>query len=318
MSYPENINKLLDKYYKKECNSQEKQIVERFFLKLQENGISASEVKKDLHLKNKIYRNIEQSITPRKRWWIQTSAAAVIIVLISSVVLTQFFRSSDNSVEYLIAKADYGEQLKVILSDSSVVYLNSGSSIEYPKTFNNIEKRNVKLQGEGFFEVTKDKEKPFIVSSGNIITKVLGTKFVISNFKTNTPSVIVSEGKVNVSKNSDSNISVDILSNEKVVFNSDKNEFTKSIVNSDNYDAWIYGDVVFNDSNLSDIAEKLSRRFNLDVKTNSEENSNCLITGRYTGDDLPELLGSIQFINGLEYKYNGTVLELKGVDCNSN
>lgn len=315
MNISKNINKLLDKYHKNECNYEEIEIIERFFSKLQENCIDPETVKKDLYLKNKIYQNIQQKITlKRKRSkWINSASAAAAI-LIGVLVLTQFWNKTPDAT-IVVVEAKFGEQLQVTLSDASIVHLNSGSSLSYPDSFENLESRTVKLKGEGFFEITKNPEKPFIVESGAIRTKVLGTKFVVNTFKTDLPEVIVTEGKVNVTVAGRNTTTINILPNEKVVYDLSANNFIKTKVLSENYAAWIHGDVVFNDSNIKDIGEKLERRFNIKVVLDPGTTMDCLLSGKYSGDRLTELLESIHFVNGLEYHQTKDTLHLQKINC---
>lgn len=316
MNIPKNINTLLDRYYKNECNSEEIEIVENFFSKLQENGLDPDTVKKDLYLKNKIYQRIQQQISTgrgRKRW-IATVSTVAAAVIIGVVLFTQFWNAQPD-VNILIAEAKFGEQLKVTLSDASVVYLNSGSSMSYPDSFEGLQVRKVILKGEGFFEVAKNPQQPFIVESGAIRTKVLGTKFVVNTFKTQYPEVIVTEGKVNVAVSRNNTTSIDILPNEKVVYDITNINFTKTKVLSENYAAWINGDVVFNDSNTKEIGEKLERRFNIKVVLDPGVNMNCSLSGKYAGDQLTELLESIRFVNGLQYVQSGDTLHLQKINC---
>ncbi len=312
MSKHKNINSLLKKYYKNTCTPEEKEIVEQFFTRLQEDGVSPKEVKKDLYLKNKIYNSIQENIAPKKKRWIPRSVAAMIAVLITTGLLTFYFASSANIPEYTIAEAKHGEQLRIVLEDSSIVYLNSGSSLQYPNSFKNLDQRNVILKGEGFFEVTKNKEQPFIVTSGNISTKVLGTKFSVNNFEEGAPTVVVTEGKVNVSSIKNSAVAVDILPDEKVVFNTKENTFQKLQIHAENQVAWIHGNVIFEHSNLLDVAKKLERRFNIEVVVTSKTDPNCEISGKYSGSDLSELLKSMRFINGVNYTYSEKSIELSG------
>ncbi len=312
MSAHKNINNLLKKYYKNSCTAEEKEIVEKFFTKLQEDGISPKEVKKDFYLKNKIYKSIQENIVPKKKRWIPRSVAAVIVALITTGVLTFYLTLTEPTPDYTIAESKYGEQLRIVLEDSSVVYLNSGSTLQYPNSFKNLDQRNVILKGEGFFEVTKNQEQPFIVTSGSISTKVLGTKFSVNNFEETSPKVIVSEGKVNVSSTRNSTVAINILPDEKVVFNTKQNTFKKTNVESENQVSWIHGYLVFDHSNLSDIAKKLERRFNIEVVVTSKTDANCEISGKYLGSNLSELLKSMRFINGVNYTYSEKSIELSG------
>ncbi|MCK5538882.1 MAG: FecR domain-containing protein, partial [Bacteroidales bacterium] len=95
----------------------------------------------------------------------------------------------------------YGSRSKITLADNTVVHLNAGSKLIYPSVFKN-NKREVVLFGEAFFEVTKNKEKPFIVKTTSLSIEVLGTKFNVSSyFEDNIIQTVLVEGEVSVKRN---------------------------------------------------------------------------------------------------------------------
>lgn len=92
----------------------------------------------------------------------------------------------------------YGEQVQVVLQDGTIVQLNSGSHLQYPKSFG-LFSRNVKLTGEGYFSVAKEIGRPFIVNLSEIKVKVTGTKFNAKAYTTdNKITVSLEEGSVNI------------------------------------------------------------------------------------------------------------------------
>ncbi len=108
--------------------------------------------------------------------------------------------SSEEMAEVVVP---YGEQVQVVLQDGTIVQLNSGSTLEYPKSFG-LFSRNVKLTGEGYFSVAKEIGRPFIVNLNEIKVKVTGTKFNAKAYPTdNKITVSLEEGSVNIAdKNS--------------------------------------------------------------------------------------------------------------------
>ncbi len=312
MNHPKKVHPLLKKYLQNRCTPEEKEIVEQFFEKLQQDGVSSSAIEKNIFLKKKIYDNIQRKIQQKRKRSIALGVAAVIVVLFTTTFLYKLYNPFYTDTDYLVADVSYGQQLQVVLSDSTIVHLNSGSSLHYPATFDHSGIREVTLSGEGFFEVTKNPNKPFIVNSGEIRTKVLGTKFVVKRFNNDSPSVIVTEGRVNVSHENNTQISVDILPDEKVTFDKTAHTFVKTTVASENYMAWIEGDIVFNNSNLIEVAKILERRFNISVKIHPAADTHCTISGKHTGAEISEVLESIGFINGINYSQSEDQIELKG------
>src|SRR5690606_24289275 len=117
-----------------------------------------------------------------------------------------------------ILKVPYGKRFNLILSDGTMVYLNSGTSIKYPVKFPNKGNRQVYLSGEAFFEVTENKEKPFIVATDDgMKVKVLGTSFNVKSYPEdgNIETTLI-KGKV---RNMEQNLSkeVDLSPSEKAI-----------------------------------------------------------------------------------------------------
>jgi transmembrane sensor len=110
------------------------------------------------------------------------NAAAVIILSILFAGLYALFTKpvpmdTEIFMAYHEIQATYGTQSKLKLPDGTTVHLNSGSSMKYPVSFNNLEERRVELIGEGFFEVESQQGKPFIVDVGRLQVEVTGTRF---------------------------------------------------------------------------------------------------------------------------------------------
>ena len=135
---------------------------------------------------------------------LKLSAAAIILLLcgVSSLFfLWQSERSASEMVEeykeYVVEVPD-GAKSKITFPDGSVVWLNAGSKVTYDSNFAR-ESRNVGLTGEGYFEVSKNKELPFVVNTGKLTVKVLGTKFNLKSYEEDSEvKVTLKEGAVKV------------------------------------------------------------------------------------------------------------------------
>nr|WP_286083552.1 FecR family protein [Parabacteroides goldsteinii] len=101
-----------------------------------------------------------------------------------------------------------GQRINITLADGTNVWLNARTTIQYPITFNEKE-RLVKLDGEAYFDVTKDKSKPFIVQTNNYNVEVLGTKFDVDSYsETEIFETTLMEGSVRISSLTDANESL--------------------------------------------------------------------------------------------------------------
>jgi len=123
----------------------------------------------------------------------------------------------------------YGEKLRLRLSDGSLVWLNSGSSLSFPQQFSSKSKtREVNVIGEAYFEISKNKKKPFIVHTPSVSVKVLGTHFNISSYANDSKSETTHmEGKVQVYNSLQKNTPVELLPNQQAVFEKTSQKFQK-------------------------------------------------------------------------------------------
>ena len=125
--------------------------------------------------------------------------AVVIPICLLAGGLLYYIPSENEQIEISTA---YGEQKRLVLPDSSEVWLNAGSTITYPKTFTK-ENRVVTLDGEAYFSVRKDDAKPFIVETSQLSVKVLGTKFNVKAYANDANiTTTLTSGKVEVSTQS--------------------------------------------------------------------------------------------------------------------
>ena len=150
----------------------------------------------------------------RKGWKYAASIAAIIAVS----GLSAWYVLSNQSREQITVSTGAGETLALVLPDSSKVWLNENTVLAYPEAFDG-DKRELHLNGEAYFEVTKNKHKPFRVNSKNMSVQVLGTKFnfkSLDNGKTAEASLI--EGEVKVEGNNDEG-SITLSPGQKVELN---------------------------------------------------------------------------------------------------
>lgn len=155
-----------------------------------------------------------------------------------------------------------GGKYRITLSDGSTVILNSGSKLEFPVGFRGAERR-VKLTGEAYFEVKKDPSKPFIVSTGESLTEVLGTQFNVSNYpEDGMVKTTLLEGKVRFSSNTTKLAKILEPGEQATLKGSNMNVIQ---VNAADLMAWKDNRFVFKNEELSVIMRQLSRWYNIEV-----------------------------------------------------
>lgn len=175
-----------------------------------------------------------------------------------------------------------GTRSTVTLSDKTVVYLNAGSKLIYPSEFTGNE-REVLLFGEAFFEVSKNKSKPFIVKTAALSVKVLGTKFNISAYsEDNDIQTVLVEGMVSVKRNDASffDRSITLEPNQMVRYDKQSKELITAKVDPEYYTLWKDGMLKFENEELSSIIHKIERFYNLTITLKDPTKGNIQMSGK--------------------------------------
>lgn len=188
--------------------------------------------------------------------------------------------SKDKKTAYNTLKIPYGKTFKVQLSDGSLVHLNAGSQLKYPEHFTESE-RKVYLQGEAYFEVTNNKDKPFVVQTFDTDIQVLGTKFNVSAYPDEKlVATVLVEGSVKVSeKESNKNTNVILLPGQLALWNKTTEKMNITKVDVEDFTSWIEGKLVFESKTFEEMLRVLQRKYNVSI----ENRYNELNTGRYRG-----------------------------------
>ena len=193
----------------------------------------------------------------------------------------------------------YGSRSKVILNDGTAVYLNAGSRLVHPTCFEK-NKREVHLFGEAFFEVTKDKKRPFVVKTNSIAVEVLGTKFNVSAYPDDRLiQTVLEEGSVSI-KRKDATLfekKVILKPNEMLSFNTHTNESTVTDVNPELYTYWRHGLLKFDNQQLSEITKKLERYYNIKIEFENKTDGYIKINGKLDlNSSKPEIFEYLSFV----------------------
>ena len=164
-----------------------------------------------------------------------------------------------------------GGEYTVILSDGTRIFLNSMSKLIYPVSFTGA-KREVTLEGEAFFEVTKDMSKPFIVTIKGFQIEVLGTKFNVKSYSDDDQSfTTLVEGKVKLHSGSQSSNLSYLEPDQQAVYDPFKGEIIVQKVDAKQFALWTVGKYVFTNQTLEEIMKTLSRWYDFDYQFEDEE-----------------------------------------------
>lgn len=205
------------------------------------------------------------------REFFKYAAIVVLAVGITWFVQEQCFNSplpEVGQINEVICPA--GQITEIVLSDGTRVWLNSESKISYPSAFN-AQNRSVQLDGEAFFEVTKNAGTPFFVKTQKIDIKVLGTSFNVDAFGENQfIETTLVEGKVELKNKSGSTIT-EMVPGQMARYDINANGILLSNVDTRFYSSWKEGKMTFFNEPLEVIITKLERWYNVKFSFDSEE-----------------------------------------------
>ncbi|MEJ6764675.1 MAG: FecR family protein [Flavobacteriaceae bacterium] len=210
-------------------------------------------------------------------------------------------------LKYNTISVPYGKVFNLELSDGTLVYLNSGTSLRYPVNFINNLTREVFVDGEAFFKV-KSNESQFIVSSNNTSAYVYGTKFNFKDYpEDNFSEVILTEGSLGVSELSDDDTKNKILMirpGEKAKVNYSNSEIVRTRVNTSLYTSWIDGRVAFRNESLPGMIQKLERIYNVIIINNNKDLEEKYFTATilYNEETINDVLSYLSEVYGLKYQ----------------
>ena len=210
-------------------------------------------------------------------------------------------------LKYNTISVPYGKVFNLELSDGTLVYLNSGTSLRYPVNFINNLTREVFVDGEAFFKV-KSNESQFIVSSNNTSAYVYGTKFNFKDYpEDNFSEVILTEGSLGVSELSADDTKNKILMirpGEKAKVNYLNSEIVRTRVNTSLYTSWIDGRVAFRNESLPGMIQKLERIYNVIIINNNKDLDEKYFTATilYNEETINDVLSYLSEVYGLKYQ----------------
>ncbi len=201
-----------------------------------------------------------------------------------------------------------GRKFNLVLSDGTKVYLNSGSSITYPISFEKDTTRYVSLTGEAYFEVAHDKDRLFMVNTQEVDVRVYGTQFNISNYpEDENAEVALLQGSLSMAKSAASKEIQNELFLEpgyKGSFNKTEKDITREKVNTALYTSWMTGNLVLRNETFENIIRKLERHYNVTIINNntklSSERFNATIETNQ--ESIEQVFSYFKKVYNIEYR----------------
>lgn len=207
-----------------------------------------------------------------------------------------------NEIAYNTLSTPKGGEYQVVLPDGTKVWLDAASSIVYPTAFAGKERR-VKLTGQAYFEVAKNKDKPFYVDVNQSEIRVLGTHFNISAYNDDhETTTTLLEGSVQITKNHSTSL---LKPGQQAVINNGSDKIVVAPANIQDVMAWKEGYFIFNDDNISGIMRKVSRWYDVSVDYKGNYDDQQFGGTFYRSKSITELLQHLEKIGKIHFKISG-------------
>ncbi|WCT11429.1 FecR family protein [Mucilaginibacter jinjuensis] len=331
---------LLEKYIKGECTQAEQTLVKQWYASFEHepDGISdmsfAEEQELEEHLYQKILFDIaraegetEAPIQPITRnvgiWYKLAGAAAVIFVLgaVAMLYTAKIKNASDgpDPEKHIIVVTNNSNQIyKSNLPDHSSVWLSPHSQLRFPEKFA-AASRNVSMQGECFFEISKNPKRPFIINSNAMITKVWGTSFLVrDNALSNQADVSVLTGKVSVAIKSNHVASLKLEKGEVMLYPHQKviclvaQHVLKmqEAVNEPALQIWNRVNLSFDNKPLNEIIPVLNATYHVHIKAGSAKINHYVLTADLAGFNMADVLEALKKTLNVNYQIKKDSIEL--------
>lgn len=213
-----------------------------------------------------------------------TQIAAACILLFGGLGFYFLQEGRQASSEELIVRVDRGQKASMELPDGTLVWLNSDTKMKYNNAYNRKD-RIIRLDGEAYFEVAKDRNKPFIVQVNDMEIEALGTAFNVKAYSADDDiSATLMEGSVAVASDNDR---VLLSPNENISYNRSTHQSVKTtLYNTDLISAWRNGRIVFNGETLGEAAVMLERIYNIRIVFETEDIKNYTFLGTIKNNSL--------------------------------
>ncbi|WP_460557508.1 FecR family protein, partial [Hymenobacter daeguensis] len=247
---------------------------------------------------------------PARRWRMarRGQLAALLLVLLGIGSGTYFFRKPAAALAYQLCRTRAGEQQTVWLPDGSRVTLAPLSRLRFPATFGPAS-REVYLEGEAFFEVSKNPHRPFRVHSGSWVTQVLGTKFNVSAVRgASQTAVSLVEGKVQVFDKQEHYL---LAPGQQLLADQATGRIYRQAFNKAKVTAWRRNKLVFQNEKLGDVAGQIERLYGVKLVFADAATAEVRLWATFENEPLPAVLAALKLAGSLEYRQEGQVIYLR-------
>lgn len=316
----ENLRKILDKFFHDEYSRKDYFAIQSQFEKEEADPEFLSELKQqwesvkdepvsDFHKQtiwNRISTQLHFSNAGKGKvlsaFDILQRVAAILFIPLLLGFFLYYYSASNLTSESAWAEiiCPTGVRTQFQLPDGSTGVLNSESTLKYAINFKS--NRTLRLQGQAYFDVVKDKTHPFSVNTGNMQVQVLGTSFSVSAYPDEmNEEVVLKTGKVKV-KGADEKTIAELTPNQQLIFDKATNSIQKNEVNAASLVSWIQGKLVFKNERLEDVVLRLSRWYHADIELKDNNLKDYKYYGTFENESFDEVLHLLGLTAPIKYQ----------------
>ncbi len=230
-------------------------------------------------------------------------AAVFLLMILTPYLVFKYAKSTSMNEIYV----DNTKQKIVVLPEGTRITLDAGSFLSYSEHFSD-NSREVYLKGEGFFEVTSDPDRPFIVHANNAVITVLGTKFNVRSWEQyNQTTVAVAEGKVSLKpdKSGDCESEVIITKNQYSILRKNKIPAPPQNTNINFHLLWQQQEMYFQNATLQEVLDQLERWHNLEFKLPDKSFASNRVTIFIENKPVENIIETIALTNNFNFQLEG-------------
>ncbi len=250
----------------------------------------------------------EKKNTLFNRKYLKYAAVILFPIAILAGSYFAFYRPSPEKISYIKTVVPKGKKEKVILADGTRVWLNSESTLRYPVKMGR-KIRKVFLTGEAFFDVTKNKKKPFVVVANNFSVRVLGTAFDVNAYPDNNSiQTVLVRGKVSIhvtNDNSSGSLNAILEPGERAIYERSSNKIGVQEVDTKQFTSWMKGRLVFKKTPLTEVVKRLNRWYNVNICIHDDSIKSYLYTVSFKKETLQQALSILQKMTPIVYVKTG-------------
>lgn len=275
-----------------------------------------------------VERPREAFLTSAMAAWLKAAAVALIVC---TVGLASYFAVRDSgsapiakstAEETLLEQRSnpVGQKSVLFLSDGTKVWLNAASRISYAPDFRQTQTRDVYLEGEAFFDVTHNPDKPFVVHTSSIQVKVLGTSFNVKSYsEEKTIETTLVEGSVRIEQSDEAGRQlgvVELKPNQRAVFDKASRVINVREIFAAGSGSWKEDRLVFDEEPIDNVILQMERWFNVKIHAADRGHLDCKMTASIDNESLQDVLKLIEATHGVKCIVSGMDVFIEGKLCN--